>query len=87
MQFPLLRCRWPCLSPHILRLKPQIFSLFPELPRVPGFVGIIVVNLVQYQPYDYLWMQFADPIAEGKYIDVEVYVLGNGIGEAITGAC
>ncbi|KAK2767052.1 hypothetical protein FQN54_006370 [Arachnomyces sp. PD_36] len=84
-------CAIPAIKMSVIMFYHRIFAVsnfkyvlyFCTFLVLGWFVAVMVVNIVQCQPYQYLWEQF-DPNAKGKCIDVELYFLWNGICESVT---
>jgi hypothetical protein len=48
------------------------------------WIAIIVVAIVQCQPYSYFWKQYVDPTATGRCINIDAFFVGNGAASVAT---
>ncbi|KAL7782516.1 hypothetical protein V8C37DRAFT_397865 [Trichoderma ceciliae] len=51
---------------------------------VGWWVAILVVAIVQCQPYSYFWNQYVDPTATGRCINISAFFIGNGAASVAT---
>ncbi|PKY04108.1 hypothetical protein P168DRAFT_297039 [Aspergillus campestris IBT 28561] len=85
-------CTIPAIKMSVIMFYHRIFAIshfryilyMCSFLAIGWFVGVMVVNLVQCKPTQYLWKQFAEPPGKGECIDVQAYFMGNGIAEAVT---
>jgi hypothetical protein len=47
-------------------------------------IAILIVAIVQCQPFSYFWNQYVDPTARGRCINIAAFYVGNGAANVIT---